>query len=178
MYTKELRKKIDQFDQKTKECIYQFIQDCLVDMGFDQDEINPDSLLNFDLGMGSIDFLDLTCRLEEQYKISLPRNGLRANIREIIPDEEFSKEGIITDRGLELLKELFQGKVKGMIKPGLTVNQLPELGSIETFIHLTVSQLLLKPNQANLEAPFVDQESETGSREPDLVNRFGFFSGS
>jgi acyl carrier protein len=150
VYNKELREKIDQFDQEEKDQVFHFIRECLVEMDIDQDEIRMDSLLIPELGMDSIDFLDLTYRLEERYRISIPRNGIRESIRARIPDEEFSKEGIITDDGLELLKEMCGGDCKGRIKPGMSINRLPELFSVETFVQLTVAQLLLKPDSSSV----------------------------
>jgi len=141
MYSIGLREESNQVDQEEKQRIFQFIRGCLAEMDIDQSELRMDSLLTSELGMSSLDLLDLSYRLEEKYHISLPISGIRERIREIIPDEEFSKEGLITNRGLELLKEMFQGDVKGMIKPGLGVNSLSDLFSIETLVDLTISQI-------------------------------------
>jgi acyl carrier protein len=153
MYAKKMKEKAAWFDEQERDRIFGFIQECLTEMGIDPGEIRMDTLLISELGMNSIDLADLTFRLEDRYKISIPRSGIRESIREIIPDEEFSKGGRITDKGLVLLKEMFGGDVKGIIRPGLHVHELSEILSIGAFVYMTMSQLLRKSSMSKEEDP-------------------------
>jgi acyl carrier protein len=149
MYAEKVKEKAAWFDEQERDRIFGFIQECLTDMGIDSKEIHMDSLLVSEFGMNSIDLADLTFRLEDRYKISIPRNGIRESVRDIIPDEEFSKGGRITDKGLVLLKEMFGGDVKGIIRPGLHIHDLSELLSVGAFVYMTMKQLLRKSSLNN-----------------------------
>src|ERR1700720_3712211 len=84
--------------------IYAKVSATLVEaLNVEEDEINPDSTLQGDLGAESIDFLDIVFRLEREFGIKIPRN-------ELFPesifqgDPEFVQEGKVTAKGLEELK--------------------------------------------------------------------------
>ncbi|HEX3313261.1 MAG TPA: acyl carrier protein, partial [Gemmataceae bacterium] len=59
---------------QTQDEIYQKVSATLVDaLNVDEDEINPNSTLQGDLGAESIDFLDIVFRLEREFSIKIPR---------------------------------------------------------------------------------------------------------
>jgi acyl carrier protein len=73
-------------------------------LGLDDDEVTATSHLINDLGAESIDFLDITFRLEREFGIKIPRNELfpETVFRE---NPEYIKDGKITDEGVVKLKE-------------------------------------------------------------------------
>jgi acyl carrier protein len=77
--------------------IYQKVKEVLVDaLGVDDDEVKPESSLKGDLGAESIDFLDISFRLEKAFNIKIPRG-------ELFPeglDASFVQDGKLTDAGL------------------------------------------------------------------------------
>src|SRR6476646_6633821 len=84
--------------------IYQKVSATLVEaLNVDEDEIQPTSTLQGDLGAESIDFLDIVFRLEREFGIKIPRG-------ELFPesifqgDPEFVQQGRVTPRGLEELR--------------------------------------------------------------------------
>src|SRR5438093_11982176 len=84
----------------TQEEIYQKVSDTLVEaLNVDEDEIQPTSTLQGDLGAESIDFLDIVFRLEREFDVKIPRG-------ELFPesvfqgDPEFVNEGKVTDKGM------------------------------------------------------------------------------
>jgi len=88
----------------TQEEIYTKVSATLVEaLNVDEDEINPKSTLQGDLGAESIDFLDIVFRLEREFGIKIPRN-------ELFPesifqgDPEFVQDGKVTGKGLEELR--------------------------------------------------------------------------
>jgi acyl carrier protein len=90
---------------QTQDEIYQKVSATLVDaLNVDEDEINPNSTLQGDLGAESIDFLDIVFRLEREFSIKIPRG-------ELFPesifqgDPDFVKDGKVTDKGLSELRE-------------------------------------------------------------------------
>ena len=68
-------------------------------LGVEEDEIKPSATLQGDLGAESIDFLDITFRLEREFGIKIPRG-------ELFPDQAspdapaFTRDGRLTDEGL------------------------------------------------------------------------------
>jgi len=88
----------------TQEEIYHKVSATLVEaLNVDEDEINPESTLQGDLGAESIDFLDIVFRLEREFGIKIPRG-------ELFPesifqgDPEFVKDGKVTAQGLDELR--------------------------------------------------------------------------
>ena len=73
-------------------------------LGLEDDEITATSHLINDLGAESIDFLDITFRLEREFGIKIPRDELfpETVFRE---NPDYIKDGKITDEGIGKLKE-------------------------------------------------------------------------
>jgi len=88
----------------TQEEIYHKVSSTLVEaLNVDEEEIQPTSTLQGDLGAESIDFLDIVFRLEREFGIKIPRG-------ELFPesvfqgDPEFVQNGRVTQKGLEELR--------------------------------------------------------------------------
>jgi acyl carrier protein len=88
----------------TQEEIYEKVSATLVEaLNVDEEEIQPTSTLQGDLGAESIDFLDIVFRLEREFGIKIPRG-------ELFPesifqgDPEFVQDGRVTDKGLQELR--------------------------------------------------------------------------
>jgi len=89
----------------TQEEILKKVSATLVEaLNVDEDEIQPNSTLQGDLGAESIDFLDIVFRLEREFGIKIPRNEL---FPEAIfqGDPDFVKDGKVTTKGLQELRE-------------------------------------------------------------------------
>jgi len=89
---------------QSQEEIYTKVSATLVEaLNVDEDEIQPTSTLQGDLGAESIDFLDIVFRLEREFGIKIPRG-------ELFPesifqgDPDFVQNGKVTDRGLQELR--------------------------------------------------------------------------
>ena len=85
--------------------IYQKVSATLVEaLNVEEEEIQPTSTLQGDLGAESIDFLDIVFRLEREFGIKIPRN-------ELFPesifqgDPEFVQNGKVTQKGLDELRQ-------------------------------------------------------------------------
>src|SRR3954462_9681337 len=89
----------------TQDEIYTKVSATLVEaLNVDEDEIQPTSTLQGDLGAESIDFLDIVFRLEREFGIKIPRG-------ELFPesifqgDPDFVQNGRVTEKGLEELRQ-------------------------------------------------------------------------
>src|SRR3954463_8463544 len=87
-----------------QEEIYQKVSATLVEaLNVEEDEIQPTSTLQGDLGAESIDFLDIVFRLEREFGIKIPRG-------ELFPESIFQgdpdmvQNGKVTEKGMDELK--------------------------------------------------------------------------
>jgi acyl carrier protein len=88
----------------TQDEIYSKVSATLVEaLNVDEDDIQPTSTLQGDLGAESIDFLDIVFRLEREFGIKIPRG-------ELFPesifqgDPELVQDGRVTPKGLDELR--------------------------------------------------------------------------
>ena len=71
-------------------------------LGVEDDEIKLESSLTRDLGAESIDYIDIIFRLEKAFDIKIPNGDLFPS--NILTDERFVKDGVVTPEGLGELK--------------------------------------------------------------------------
>jgi acyl carrier protein len=72
-------------------------------LGVEEADVTPSATLQGDLGAESIDFLDITFRLEREFSVKIERNELFAG--PISPDDPvFIRDGRLTDEGLTALR--------------------------------------------------------------------------
>lgn len=81
-------------------------------LNIDEREIEPESIISYDLNAESIDFLDIIFRLEREFAIKIPRlslfpdNILRGSFEEDLLYVDMDKR-IITEEGVALLLERY-----------------------------------------------------------------------
>ena len=88
----------------TRDEIHSKVQGVLVDaLGVDEDEVTPTASLRSDLGAESIDFLDITFRLEKAFT-SDPGNPFKIPRGDLFPENldnpEYMQNGKLSDAGL------------------------------------------------------------------------------
>ena len=94
-----------------------------------------------DLGAESIDFLDITFRMEKEFKIRIPRGELENRARGDLSDEEFAVNGRLTEAGLMQLKQMMPEVPEDRIVSGLTSRDIPSLFTAATFERMVLEQL-------------------------------------
>ena len=86
--------------------VYEKVKTCLEDScGIEKEEVELDKTLMDDLGLDSIDMIDLVYTLEKQYSISIEVGDFAQQAQKALGDVPFEKENLITNEGLELLIE-------------------------------------------------------------------------
>jgi acyl carrier protein len=88
----------------TRDEIHTKVQGVLVDaLGVDEDEVTPTASLRSDLGAESIDFLDITFRLEKAFTTD-PANPFKIPRGDLFPENldnpEYVQNGKLSDAGL------------------------------------------------------------------------------
>jgi len=90
-----------------REAILDGVKTIIADvMELDKDEIYLDSSLIDDLGIESVDFIDISARIEEEFNIEIAKGELWS-FGKIFADESIMKEGKITAKGVKHLRERF-----------------------------------------------------------------------
>ena len=119
------------------EQVYPKVREIIADvLVVDEDDVALTSRLIADLGAESIDFLDLVFQLEKEFSIKIPRGQLEKNARGELTEQEFEKNGIITEKGLIALKKYLNEVPESQFKASMKVNEIPMLFTVETFCKL------------------------------------------
>jgi len=119
----------------TQDEIYEKVAETLIDaLGLDDDEVAPDKTLIGDLGAESIDFLDIVFRLEKSFDVKIPRGelfpeSLTAN------DPELAKDGVVTEKGLEMLREKLPYADIDSFADDPQVENLPDLFTVQMVVN-------------------------------------------
>lgn len=89
---------------KTYEDIFPQVRSVLVEaLGVDEDEVQSQSKLVQDLGAESIDFLDISFRLEKAFGIKIEQNEMFPE--NVLNDPAFVQGGKVTDAGMAELRQ-------------------------------------------------------------------------
>ena len=106
-----------------------------VDIG----KVAPTVSLIEELGVDSLDFLDIVFKLERAYQIQITRGELERAARGDMSEEQFAPSGVISDAGLARLRELMP-EAAARIVPGLRPAQILSLFTVQTFVHLVLGK--------------------------------------
>ena len=88
----------------TKQEVFEKIQAALVDaLGVDDDEVTPEATIGEDLGAESIDYLDISFRLEKAFDIKIGESEMFDP--NVLSNEEYAQDGVVTEAGIAALRE-------------------------------------------------------------------------
>ena len=99
----------------------------------DEDEIDLDSSLIDDLGMESVDFIDISARIEGEFGIEIAEGELWS-FGKIFADESIMKEGKVTSQGVKYLQERFLGGDFQEVKPGTSLADIISLIKVKFIV--------------------------------------------
>ena len=141
----EVRERVDKVLAVRHDELYKDVLACVADvLAVDPGKINPHASLIDDLGAESLDFLDLLFRLDTNFKVKIPRDGIRQIAQDGLADG-FEQAGVLTPAALERLKILMPEVEASRLAPGLRAHQLPNLFTAETFVRLVAWRLAELP---------------------------------
>ncbi len=128
----------------TSDAIYQKVSNTLVEaLNVDEEEIQPTSTLQGDLGAESIDFLDIVFRLEREFGIKIPRG-------ELFPesifqgDPEMVQSGKVTDKGMAELRARMPFADLGQFEQSRDIAQISDLFTVELITRYVQGKLASK----------------------------------
>ena len=120
----------------THDEIYKKTQDVLVDaLGVDEEDVVPTASLRADLGAESIDFLDITFRLEKAF--STPEHKFTIPKGELFPDEMDStlvQDNKLTDAGLAEVRRRLPHADLSQLEASRDVALIPDLFAVQDIV--------------------------------------------
>jgi acyl carrier protein len=137
----QLRARVDEVLKTRQDQIFATVRACVADvLAIDPAKVTPDASLIADLGAESLDFLDLVFRLETEYGVKIPRDGIRLAAQDGLADG-FDQGGVLTEDALERMRILMPEIPASKLTSGLRTHQIPELFTTETFVRLVAWRL-------------------------------------
>src|SRR5262249_1571623 len=109
-------------------------------LAIDAGKVVPGASLIDDLGAESLDFLDLVFRLETEYNVKIPRDGIMLAARDGL-GEQFDQTGVLSGPALERRRLLMPEGPPERTVPGLRTHQIPNLFTADTFVRLVAWRL-------------------------------------
>lgn len=117
--------------------------------GARKDQIKMGSGLMMDLGAESIDLLDFSFLIEEEFGITIEADEFEKQARKKIPGGVYENEGILTGQAIEEFKKALPEVPADYLKPGLKKIELPGVLNVAVFVHLIQRKLTEKSQEAN-----------------------------
>lgn len=115
-------------------------------------EIKPTSSLIDELGMESIDFLDLTFKIEQAFKIEIPRVNPIQRISNLIGPDTLMLDDKLTEEGVKFLKMIFPETDQSKIFAGMPADDIPSLITVQSYVNVVKRGLEIaawKPDECN-----------------------------
>jgi acyl carrier protein len=107
----------------------------------DVEEVQLDSRLIEDLGAESIDFLDIVFRLEQLFRVEIPRGKIIEDARGDLSEEAFARDGYLTPEGLARVRGYLDEVPADRFPARLRIAEVPLLFTVETFCKVVVRAL-------------------------------------
>jgi len=137
----KIRNEVDALLKTRHEELYQKVRGAVAEvLAIDPGKVVPSASLIDDLGAESLDFLDLVFRLETDYAVKIPRDGIRLAAQDGLADG-FEQAGVLTPAALDRLKILMPEVPPAKLAPGLRTHQIANLFTTETFVRLVAWRL-------------------------------------
>jgi acyl carrier protein len=99
-------------------------------------DFDPSQRLVGDLGLDSLDLLDLIFRLERRFKIRLNTRDYEKRVKAQLGDQPLVENGQYTAAALAEFKKCMPCIPPAELKDGLLVTELVELFRVQTFINM------------------------------------------
>ena len=141
LQVQQVRDRVDKVLATKHDELYKHVLASVADvLAIEPGKITPAASLIDDLGAESLDFLDLVFRLETDFKVKIPRDGIRLIAQDGLADG-FEQAGVLTPEALTRLRILMPEVAQARLAPGLRSHQLPNLFTVETFVRLVAWRL-------------------------------------
>lgn len=116
------------------------VQQVLVDaLGVDEDEVTPEATLSGDLGAESIDYLDITFRLEKAFGIKIDQSEMIPD--NVLTDPQYVQDGKVTDSGMAELRKRLPHADLDEFDADRQVTNFTDVFTVDTVVKFVMSKL-------------------------------------
>jgi acyl carrier protein len=124
----------------SREEIYEKVKGVLVDaLGVDEDEVTPAAVIKDDLGAESIDFLDISFRLEKAFGIKIGKGEMMPE--NLASDPTKVQNGVLTAAGISELKERMPRTNFSEFEKDPKVDNMSKLFTVDTIVNFVESKV-------------------------------------
>jgi acyl carrier protein len=124
------------------------LKECLEEtLGRRLPDLSETQRLVGDLGLDSLDMLDLVFRLEKRFKVRINIKGFEAGAQQALGDKPMSLEGRYTPEALAVFQKAMPCVPASELAEGLPVSGLAGLFRVKTFMNM-ISEVLSNPPQS------------------------------
>ncbi|HEX4793158.1 MAG TPA: acyl carrier protein [Humisphaera sp.] len=123
-----------------REEIYKKVQNVLVDaLGVDEEDVTPTAVIKNDLGAESIDFLDISFRLEKAFGIKIGKGEMMPE--NVATDPNFAQGGKVTPAGIAELKKRMPHSDFTAFEQDPTVDNMSKLFTVDAIVNYVEGKL-------------------------------------
>ncbi len=115
--------------------------------GINKNEIKLDSTLFNELGVDSIDLVDILFELETLFDLELNISDIELKAKEELGDIPYEIDGVITKDGLKALRIHMTEIDSKKLEHGITIHQLIQLFSTHSLCKLVHYKMEMKENE-------------------------------
>jgi acyl carrier protein len=120
--------------------VFEKVRDVLVDaLAVDEDEVTPEATITGDLGAESIDILDISFKLEQEFGFKIGQGELFPE--GVMSDPEFVQEGKVTDKGLATLRETLPHFDFAKLEADRRVETVGQIFTVEALVNFCEHKL-------------------------------------
>lgn len=101
-------------------------------LGADSEDVTLEATLIGDLGAESIDFLDISFKLEQEFNIKIDQGELFPE--NLMQDETLVEEGKLTDKAMDMLKERMPHVDFSAFEADRRVDQMSEVFTVASLV--------------------------------------------
>jgi len=124
----------------TQDEVFEKVKETLVEaLGVDDDEVTPEAKISADLGAESIDYLDITFRLEKAFDIKIPRGELMPD--NLLNNPEYVKDGKLTPPGLEQFKQQMPHADLTEFEKDPSIDKIMDLFKVQTIVNYVMGKV-------------------------------------
>ena len=121
--------------------VFNTVREVIADScGISMDIIKLNSPLFPELGISSIDLVDILYTLEMKYDISLALADIEKVSRKELMGKPFAVDNILTDEALVIIKNKMPEIPPGKLKPGITIDNLMDLFTVESLCNTIIEK--------------------------------------
>lgn len=150
----EIRQRVDRVLAERRDEIWPVVRAQIAAiLEIDPARVEPSTNLLNDLGISSLDLLDLTYRMESAFDLKIPRGPIQYVIQNGL-DEPIGADGRLGPLALQRLRIVMPEVDPGAVRPGLQTHSISDLYTAETFARLVAMGLAsTTPTKASVAAP-------------------------